>query len=288
MKRLAKREPKRRSVLLNAPYLLWCVIFIVVPLLMVGWYAFRDRQGRWTLQNFIELVDTPARLDNLLRVFGLSLAYAGIATAICLVLAYPLAYYMAHTKKSTQRNLMMLITVPMWMNFLICTYSWISILGNNNGLLNTLLSWIGLPKVAILNTPGAVILGMVYNYLPFMILPIYTVMAKLEPSLVEAAQDLGATGPQVMRKVTLPLSLPGIVSGVAMVFVPSVSTFYISKKMGGNKNLLIGDLIESQFLQASNYQRGAALSLILMVIVVLSMMVMRRFSDGEDGAFVMG
>lgn len=282
-----KQGGKRGSIPLNAPYLVWCVIFIVVPLLMVAWYAFRDREGQWTLCNFIELADTPERLETHLRVFGHSLAYAGIATVICLVLAYPLAYYMAHTKQNTQRNLMMLITVPMWMNFLICTYSWISILGTNNGLLNGLLAWLGLPKVAILHTPGAVILGMVYNYLPFMILPIYTVMAKLEPSLVEAAQDLGATGPQVMRKVTLPLSLPGIASGVAMVFVPSVSTFYISKKMGGNKDLLIGDLIESMFLTADNYQRGAALSLILMVIVVLSMMVMRRYSDGENDAFVM-
>jgi spermidine/putrescine transport system permease protein len=276
---------KRGSFVLNAPYLLWCVIFILVPLAMVAYYAFRDRAGNWTLANFAGLVDTPEHLENLLRVFGHSLAYAGAATLLCLLLAYPLAYYMAHTRAKTQRNLMMLITVPMWMNFLICTYSWISILGNNNGLLNTLLTHLGLQKLEILNTPGAVILGMVYNYLPFMILPIYSVLAKLEPSLVEAAQDLGATGPQVLRKVTLPLSLPGVASGVTMVFVPSVSTFYISKKMGGNKNLLIGDWIESMFLSANNYQRGAALSLILMLLVVLSMMVMNRFSDGENGAF---
>ncbi|MDR3314591.1 MAG: ABC transporter permease [Oscillospiraceae bacterium] len=277
---------KRGSLALNAPYLLWCVIFILVPLAMVVYYAFRDRSGNWTLQNFAELVDTPEHLDNLVRVFGISLAYAGAATLICLLLAYPLAYYMAHTKPSTQRNLMMLITVPMWMNFLICTYSWISILGNEHGLLNTLLEQLGLHKLHILNTPGAIILGMVYNYLPFMILPIYSVLAKLEPSLVEAAQDLGATNAEVLRKVTLPLSLPGVAAGVTMVFVPSVSTFYISKKMGGNKTMLIGDWIESMFLQANNYQSGAALSLILMLLVVLSMMIMRRFSDSENGALV--
>ncbi len=274
---------RRVSLLLDAPYILWCVIFIAIPLVMVGYYAFRDRAGHWTLQNFVDMVNTPAALDKLVRVFGVSLLYAGAATLICLALAYPLAYFMAHTKKNTQRNLMMLITVPMWMNFLICTYCWASILGNKHGLLNELLTGLGLPKVEILYTPGAVILGMVYNYLPFMILPIYTVMAKLEPSLVEAAQDLGAKSSEVLRKVTVPLSLPGVASGVAMVFVPSVSTFYISKKMGGNKTLLIGDLIEMSFLSANDFQQGAALSLILMILVAISMMALKRYSDG-DGA----
>ncbi|MDR1927766.1 MAG: ABC transporter permease [Oscillospiraceae bacterium] len=277
---------KRSSPLLNAPYMLWCLLFVLVPMGMVVFYAFSDRQGGFTLEIFRALTATAEKRASLAHVFGYSMLYALAATAICLLLAYPLAYFMAHSGRSAQRNLMLLIMVPMWMNFLICTYSWRTIL-NDNGVINSLLGWLHLPAVRMLFTPGAVILGMVYNFLPYMALPIFTVMQKLSPSLVEAAQDLGATGFGVLRKVTLPMSLPGIASGITMVFVPSVSTFYISQKLGGSKTMLIGDLIEMQFLTAYDYNTGAALSLILMLLIVLCMMVMKRFSDGsEEGAFV--
>ncbi|MCL2107440.1 MAG: ABC transporter permease [Oscillospiraceae bacterium] len=270
---------------LNAPYLAWCVIFILIPLAMVAYYAFTDAGGHWSLSVFRELLGTrPARI-SLAKVFGNSMLYALAATVICLLLGYPLSYIMARSGIRAQRSLMMLLMVPMWMNFLICTYSWITIL-SNNGVINSFLGLLGLPALKLLNTPGAVVLGMVYNYLPYMILPIYTVIAKLSPSLREAAQDLGATGWSVLRKVTLPLSLPGVASGITMVFVPSVSTFYISQKLGGSKTQLIGDAIELQFLTFNRINTGAAMSLILMLIILLSMMVMKRFSDGEEGAFI--
>jgi len=272
------------AALLNAPYLLWSLLFIAAPLAMVAVFAFTDASGHFTLSAFGGLFETEESRRMLSRVFGDSLLYALYATAICLVLAFPLAHFMANTKASTQRTLMMLIMVPMWMNFLICTYSWRTIL-ETHGIINTFLGALHLPSLKLLNTPGAVILGMVYNYLPFMILPIYTVMARMDVSLVEAAQDLGANRLSVLRRITVPLSVPGVVSGVTMVFVPSVSTFYISQKLGG-RGSLIGDLIELQFLGAANYQVGAALSMILMVIVLICMMVMRRFSDREEGAFI--
>ncbi|MDR2686230.1 MAG: ABC transporter permease [Oscillospiraceae bacterium] len=272
------------AAILNAPYLLWSLLFILAPLALVALYAFTDASGRFTLSVFGGLFEARESRGMLLRVFGDSIRLALYATAICLAVAFPLAHFMAQAKASAQRTLMMLIMVPMWMNFLICTYSWRTIL-ETHGMINSLLGALHLPNVKLLNTPGAVVLGMVYNYLPFMILPIYTVMARLNTSLVEAAQDLGANKFNVLRKITVPLSLPGVVSGVTMVFVPSVSTFYISQKLGG-KGSLIGDLIELQFLGAYNYNVGAALSLILMVIILICMMVMNRFSDREEGAFI--
>lgn len=271
------------SVILNAPYWLWSLLFIVIPLVMVALYAFTDDQGGFTLAVFEELLGEPQARQRLFKAFGDSLLYAVIATAVCLLLAFPLAYVMANTKPRTQRTLMMLVMVPMWMNFLICTYSWLNIL-EANGIINTFLLQLGLPALKMINTPGAVILGMVYNYLPFMILPIYTVMCRLDSSLVEAAQDLGANRFSVLRKVTVPLSVPGVVSGITMVFVPSVSTFYISQKLGG-KGSLIGDWIEREMGVGENYHRGAALSLILMAIILISMMILARFSDREEGAF---
>ncbi len=269
---------------LNAPYLLWSLLFIIAPLLLVAFYAFTDASGQFTLSIFKHMFASQESRTMLSRVFGDSMWYALIATVLSLAISFPLAYFMAQTKQSTQRTMMMLIMVPMWMNFLICTYSWRTIL-ESHGIINTFLSALHLPTLKLLNTPGAVILGMVYNYLPFMILPIYTVMARLNTSLVEAAQDLGANRFYVLAKVTVPLSLPGVVSGITMVFVPSVSTFYISQKLGG-KGSLIGDLIELQFLGAYNYNLGAALSLILMAIILVCMMLMRRFSDREEGSFL--
>ena len=279
-----KQYGKGSSPLLNAPYLLWSLLFIIAPLVMVAVYAFLDSSGGLSFDTFKALFASSHERRIWGRVYGDSLLYALAATVICLGLAFPLAHFMAASRARTQRMLMMLIMVPLMMNFLICTYSWRTIL-ETHGVINTLLNALSLPSLKMLNTPGAVVLGMVYNYLPFMILPIYTVMSKLNPSLVEAAQDLGASRWSVLRRVTVPLSLPGVVSGITMVFVPSVSTFYISQKLGGKGNL-IGDKIEEQFLLVYDNSRGAALALILMAIILLCMMFMKRFTDGEEGNFI--
>ncbi len=265
--------------LINAPYMVWSVLFILAPMAMVVYYAVTDRDGNFTVSNL-------ASLSSYSETFVRSVWYAFLATVICLLLAYPFAYIMARSKASRQRTLMMLIMLPMWMNFLIRTYSWITIL-NNTGILNSLFDAVGIGRVQMINTPGAVILGMVYNFLPYMVLPIYSVMVKLDQSLVEAAQDLGCNSRAVLRKVIFPQSVPGVVSGITMVFVPCVSTFYISQKLGGGKFMLVGDAIEMQFQSAYNYNLGAALSLVLMLMIVVCMLVMNRFTDDNgEGAML--
>lgn len=263
---------------INAPYLLWSVLFIIAPMIMVVYYAFTDRNGDWTLANI-------TALGAYSQTFIRSIWYAFVATLICLVLAYPLAYIMSRSSMSKQRTIMMLVMLPMWMNFLIRTYSWITLLANT-GIINTLLSKIGIGPLHMINTPGAVILGMIYNFLPYMILPIYSIMSKLDYRLVEAAQDLGCNSFGVLKRVIFPLSLPGVISGVTMVFVPSVSTFYISQKLGGGKYLLVGDSIEMQFQSAYNYNLGASLSLVLMVMIIICMIIMNKFADNEEGAII--
>ncbi len=263
---------------INAPYLLWSVLFIIAPMIMVVYYAFTDRNGDWTLANI-------TALGAYSQTFIRSIWYAFVATIICLVLAYPLAYIMSRSSMSKQRTIMMLVMLPMWMNFLIRTYSWITLLANT-GIINTLLSKIGIGPLHMINTPGAVILGMVYNFLPYMILPIYSIMSKLDYRLVEAAQDLGCNSFGVLKRVIFPLSLPGVISGITMVFVPSVSTFYISQKLGGGKYLLVGDSIEMQFQSAYNYNLGASLSLVLMVMIIICMIIMNKFADKEEGAII--
>lgn len=267
-----------RYKLINAPYILWSVLFILAPMFMVVYYAFTNRDGEFTFENITALSAYGA-------TFGRSIWYAFLATVICLLLAYPLAYIMARSKASKQRTLMMLIMLPMWMNFLIRTYSWIAILANT-GIINSLLRAAGLQTVQLINTPGAVILGMVYNFLPYMVLPIYSVMSKLEYSYVEAAQDLGCNAFSVLKRIIFPLSLPGVISGITMVFVPSVNTFYISQKLGGGKFLLVGDSIEMQFQSAYNYNLGASLSLVLMIMIIVCMLIMNRFADSEEGAIL--
>lgn len=264
--------------LINAPYLLWSVLFIIAPMIMVVYYAFTDRNGDWTLANI-------TALGAYSQTFIRSIWYAFVATLICLVLAYPLAYIMSRSSMSKQRTIMMLVMLPMWMNFLIRTYSWITLLANT-GIINTLLSKIGIGPLHMINTPGAVILGMVYNFLPYMILPIYSIMSKLDYRLVEAAQDLGCNSFGVLKRVIFPLSIPGVISGITMVFVPSVSTFYISQKLGGGKYLLVGDSIEMQFQSAYNYNLGASLSLVLMVMIIICMIIMNKFADNEEGAII--
>ncbi len=263
-----------------SPYVVWSAIFIIVPLLMVAYYSFTDESGNFSLENIAKIVEY-----NYLKIFGVSILYAFVATVITLVISYPLAYFMTKTKLSTQGTLMLLVMLPMWMNLLIRTYSLSNIL-ERNGIINTMLEGIGFEKVQLINTPGAVILGMIYNFIPYMILPIYSILSKLDNKFLEASSDLGANGFTTLRRVILPLSMPGVVSGITMVFVPSVSTFYISQKLGGIRNELIGDVIEQQFKLNSNYNLGASLSLVLMVMIIISLAVMNRFAADDDGGVI--
>ena len=274
------------------PYVIWMALFVVAPIIMVVIYAFSASVGGFTLDNF-------AKMGTYTVVFTRSFKLALIATAICVLIGYPVSYKMSKEGPRFQRLAMVLIMLPMWINFLLRTSSWMAIL-ENNGLLNQLFRKIGLIALynnifgtdisffRMINTQGAVVLGMVYNYLPFMILPIYSVIVKLDHSLIEAARDLGANSVQVFRRVILPLSLPGVLSGITMVFVPSVSTFAISKMLGGGTEMLLGDLIEQQYMGgAYNPYLGAAISLVMMVIVVICMVVMNRFGEGEEQAVMM-
>lgn len=273
-----KKKQGLGSVALNAPYTAWSVIFIVVPLFIVAYYAFTDKSGAFTLENIVQLKEYK-------DTFWISIVYSLIATVIALLISYPFAYFLSRQSEKSRRLQMMLVMLPMWMNLLIRTYSWMNIL-ENNGIINNLLESIGLGKIEMIGTPGAVIFGMVYNYLPYMILPIYTVMSKIEPSLLEAAEDLGCNGFNKLRRVIMPLSLPGVVSGITMVFVPSVSTFYISQKLGNGKIMLVGDVIERQMQTSYNYNLGASISLVLMIMIIISMAVMNKFSDSEGGMVI--
>lgn len=262
------------------PYIVWMAVFVVVPLLLIVVYAFTNYDGRFTMENF-------ANIDVFLQVFGNSLYLALVATAICLLIAYPFAYFLAQESALVRKVAMLFIMLPMWMNFLLRTYAWMSIL-ENNGFLNQLLGLLGLEPLHIINTDAAVILGMVYNFLPFMILPIFSVIEKLDRRYIEAAQDLGAGKMQVFRRVVFPLSVPGVISGIMMVFIPSISTFAISKLLGGGMSFLLGDLIEMQFLgSAYNPHLGSAIALMMLLLVVIAMVVMNRFGDGEEGAVMM-
>lgn len=273
---------KKKSLtkkLTASPYLLWAAVFIIVPLIFVVYYSVTDASGNFTLEY---IMDIGKYKDVMLNSIWLGF----IATVISLVISYPLAYIMARSGANVQRTMMILVMLPMWMNLLIRTYS-MMILLQDTGIINTALSWLGIPELHMINTQGAVVLGMVYNYIPYMILPLYSIMAKMDHSLIEAAEDLGANKLTVLKDIILPLSLPGIASGFTMVFVPSVSTFYISKKLGGNTFSLIGDVIEMQFKSANNYNLGAALSLVLMVLIIICMMVMNRFTGEDDDGGVL-
>ena len=266
---------KTNSKLLSAPYTVWMSIFIILPMVLVGYFAFTDKQGSFTLENILSV----GQYSN---VFLRSIWLGAVATVICLVLGYPLAYIIAKLPAKRQSVMVMLVMLPMWMNFLLRTYAWMTLL-EDNGLINAALSAVGLPRVHMINTAGAVVLRMVYNYIPYMVLPLYSVLTKIDESVIEAAQDLGASDSKVFLKVVVPMSMPGVISGVTMVFVPAVSTFIISKMLGGGGNLLIGDLIDMQFLgSAYNPNLGSAISLVLMVIILICMGIMNQFDDGED------
>ncbi|PWM36430.1 MAG: ABC transporter permease [Clostridiales bacterium] len=257
------------------PYLVWMVVFTIIPMLLILVFAFTTPDGGFTIKN---ISDVGKYTDVIMK----SIWLAAIATAVCLLLGYPLAYILSRQSARSQQIGLMLIMLPMWMSFLLRTFAWMTLL-EKTGVINRVLGMIGLGPFELINTSGAVVLGMVYNYLPFMILPLHSIMVKIDHSVIEAAQDLGAGSMKVFSKVVLPLSMPGISSGITMVFVPAVSTFIISKMLGGGSNLMIGDLIDMQFLgNAYNPHLGSAISLVLMVIVLLCMSVMNQFDDSEE------
>ena len=276
-------KPQKRSVtrsllqrIAAAPYMFWAVLFIIIPLVFVAYYAFTDKSFAFSLDK-IEAVFTKKSLTILWRSVKLAL----IATLVCLLIGYPAAYFISRTSPKKQKILIMLIMLPMWMNFLIRTYAWMVLL-QDTGVINNFLESIGIGRMKLMYTETAVVIGMVYDYLPYMILPIYSIMTKLDYRLVEAASDLGCNPFAVLRKVVIPQSIPGVVSGVMMVFVPSISTFYISKKLGGGNFYLIGDAIETQF-NSNNLHMAAAISFVLMIILLLGMFIMDRFSDSSEG-----
>ena len=270
---------KNKSILLSAPYILWMLAFTLIPLCVVGYYALTDADGSFTWANL-------ASLSAYLPVLWHSILYSLVAALICLLLGYPVAYYIARCSATTQKFLYMLIMLPMCMSFLLRTLAWVGLL-RDTGIINDFLAAIGIGRLPLIRTPAAVVLGMVYNYLPYMILPLYSTICKIDRRLIEAAEDLGCTPVQVFSKVILPLSVPGILSGMTMVFVPAVSTFYISQKLGGTDTVLIGDIIERLFKQGDNPHLGAALSLVLMVLVFVCTGIMNRFgSNDEEGGVI--
>ena len=286
---------KRNAVLLSTPYLIWMVLFTLIPLGVVGYYALTDPgTGEFSLVNVNQLGDY-------MPVLWTSILYSLVSAAVCLVIGYPVAYYIAHRGPVAQRFLYMLVMLPMCMSFLLRTLAWVGLL-NDQGIINNLLvaffDWLrslggifaGLPedfgRLKLIRTPGAMVLGMVYNYLPYMILPLYSTIVKIDHRLIEAAEDLGCNGVQTFRRVVLPLSVPGILSGMTMVFVPAVSTFYISQKMGSPSTVLIGDVIERQFKQGNNPNLGAALSIVLMLLVFVCTGIMNRFGGDDEGSVI--
>ena len=270
---------KNNSILLSTPYILWMLAFTLIPLGVVAYYALTDpATGAFTLGNLKDL-------NMYWGVLWQSILYSLVSAFICLLLGYPVAYYIAHQGPVAQKILYMLVMLPMCMSFLLRTLAWVGLL-QDTGILNDILEAIGIGRRQLIRTPGAVILGMVYNYLPYMILPLYSTIVKINPRLIEAAEDLGCNTFQVFRRVTLPLSVPGILSGITMVFVPAVSTFYISQKLGGTDTVLIGDVIERQFKQGNNPNLGAALSLVLMLLVFICTGIMNRFGADEEGGVI--
>ena len=268
---------------LLGPYTVWAFVFIVVPLGFVAYYAFTDNSFSFTFDNITRFFTATsqsgdAEVRTYLLIFWRSLKLAFISTVICLLAGYPMAYIMSRANSRKQKILMTLIMIPMWMNFLIRTYAWMTIL-QDTGILNGLFAKIGLGKVHIIGTESAVVIGMVYDYLPYMILPIYSVMAKMDLKLIEAARDLGCNNYGVFRRVVFPLSMPGVLSGINMVLIPSVSTFYISQKLGNGKFFLIGDAIEGQYV-ANNLHFAAAMAFILMVILIVMMAFIKKFTNG--------
>ena len=267
-----------KKKLIAAPYLVWMVLFIVAPLLIVVYYAFTDSAGHFSIANIL-------KLEEFVPVFLDSIWLGALASLVCLLVGYPVAYAISCAKPKNQRVLIMLIMLPMCMSFLLRTMAWVSLL-SDKGLINSFLGQLGIGPLRMIRTPGAVVLGMVYNYLPYMILTLHTVLMKMDDRVLEAASDLGANRFHVFHKVILPLSVPGIITGITMVFVPAVSTFYITKKLGDTSTVMIGDVIETQFKSAYNPNLGAAMSLVLMILVIVCMALMNHFTDNNEEAIV--
>ena len=268
---------KQSESRLATPYAIWSVLFIVIPLILIVFFSFTKQvDGRYmfTLDNFDKFFNV-----MYFKVVRRSLAF--ISTVLCLIVGYPTAYIISKAKPSRRATLLLLCILPMWMNFLLRTYAWSAILGKN-GFINTLLGMVGLGPINILYTDAAVLLGMVYNFLPFMILPIHTILSKMDQDLINAAKDLGANNFQVFTKVIFPLSLPGVISGITMVFMPAVSTFVISKLLGGGQFYLIGNLIEQEFMSVGDWHFGSAISIFMMIIILISMAIMNKYSSGND------
>ncbi|MBQ4639275.1 MAG: ABC transporter permease [Clostridia bacterium] len=300
-----KRNHGLKRPIFASPYTLWMVVFTIVPCLLIGYYAFTDINGAFTLDNFKNFWDSNYDMNKELIAMGFnpadmgfsrgtvnvdtlvySLWMAFLCTVICLILGYPAAHIMADREFKLGPTLVILFVIPMWMNFLLRTIAWMSLL-EDNGLINSLLEWLGFGKVQLMYNSGAVLLGMVYNYLPFMVFPIYNVLNKMDYKLSEAAMDLGCDKWKTFYKVTLPLSLPGVVSGITMVFMPAVTTFFIPRMLGGGNTEMFGDLIERTFLTANNWNVGSALSMIMMVLILLSLGLLRKVDpEGEGGSMI--
>ena len=267
------------STLPASPYIVWSTLFIVIPLIIIVFFSFTQETAScysFTLENFKRVLNS-----QYISVFKRSLILAFESTVLCLILGYPVAYFISKMKSNKRNILIMLFIVPMWMNFLLRTYAWLPILGKN-GVINNFLSAIGLNTINILYTDAAVLLGMVYNFLPFMILPIYTVLIKMDNSLIDAAADLGANKRQIFTKVIFPLSMPGVITGITMVFMPAVSTFVISRLLGGGQYMLLGNLIETQFTTMGDWNFGSALAIFMMIIILISMAIMNKFEGTES------
>ena len=280
---MRRRQPLKSNKLkkwLAAPYAVWAAGFIIIPLILILYYSFTGEEGGFTLSNFAYV----ATKENI-KALGLALWLSLLSTALCLLLAYPLAMILANRNVNQTSFIVLIFILPMWMNFLLRTLAWQTLL-EKNGVINSILAFFHLPGISIINTPGAIILGMVYNFLPFMVLPIYNVLIKIDRDVINAARDLGANSVQTFLKVTLPLTTPGIVSGITMVFIPALTTFVISDLLGGSKILLIGNVIEQEFKQTNNWNAGSALSTVLMIFIILSMVLMNKYDkDGEGTAF---
>lgn len=272
---------KQSESRLATPYAIWSVLFIVIPLILIVFFSFTKQvDGRYmfTLDNFDKFFNV-----MYFKVVRRSLVLAFISTVLCLIVGYPTAYIISKAKPSKRATLLLLCILPMWMNFLLRTYAWMAILGRD-GLINTLLGYIGIGPIKMLYTDGAILLGMVYNFLPFMVIPIYTVLIKIDKNLVNAAYDLGANKAQAFRKIILPLSIPGIISGITMVFMPAVSNFVIPSLLGGGKYMLVGNLIEQQFTTIGNWNFGSALSIFMMILILISMAFMSKYEkNGKEG-----
>ena len=271
---------KNKKKLLTGPYLFWAVSFIIIPLFMILYYGLTNEKKEFTLLNLAKITSP----ENL-KALGLALLLSLVSTAICLILAYPLAMILASKSMNQTSFIVLIFILPMWMNFLLRTLAWQTLL-EKNGVMNSVLSFFHLPTQSMINTPSAIILGMVYNFLPFMVLPIYNVIVKIDKDVISAAKDLGANNVQTFLKIILPLTTPGIISGITMVFVPALTTFVISDLLGGSKILLIGNFIEQEFKQSSNWNVGSGLSLVLMIFIIASMALIAKYDkDGEGTAF---